>query len=107
MTHGCYVLGTKSPREFAARYMDYNLLDGIAEQIQCPTLVCEAGEDLFFAKSSQPQQLYDHLTCPKKLLSFPINEGSGAHCHCGATRISNARIYDWLDDILQPAQATK
>jgi hypothetical protein len=24
--------------------------------------------------------------------------GAGAHCQCGADRLSNARIYDWLDD---------
>ena len=56
-----------------------------------------AGQDRF---GGQPQQLFDHLNCPKALFTFPTSEGSGAHCHAGAQRIACARIYDWLDDTL-------
>jgi pimeloyl-ACP methyl ester carboxylesterase len=100
ITHGSYVMGTSTPRTFLASYLDYTLTGGIAEKITCPTLVCEAEEDLFFG--GQPQQLYDHLTCPKKLLRFSTAEGAGAHCQSGAQRLALARIYDWLDDILIP-----
>ena len=55
-----------TPRRYLAASLDYNLKDGIAETIACPTLVCDAEEDLFF--KGQPQQLYDHLTCPKTLI---------------------------------------
>ncbi|MEU9133731.1 alpha/beta fold hydrolase, partial [Kitasatospora sp. NPDC048540] len=61
--HGMYVMGVDTPRAFGAAYLDHTLADGIAEQIQCPTLVCDAEEDEFF--KGQPAQLYDHLTCPK------------------------------------------
>jgi alpha-beta hydrolase superfamily lysophospholipase len=97
-THGQYAMGVDSPRAFFASYLDYTLADGIAEQITCPTLVCEAASDIFF--DGQPQLLFDHLTCPKALLKFTEAEGAGAHCQAGAGRLAFARIYDWLDDVV-------
>ncbi|MER0446538.1 alpha/beta fold hydrolase [Streptomyces sp. Edi4] len=99
INHGMYVMGVDTPRAFNASYLDYTLAGGIAEQIQCPTLVCDAEEDMFF--KGQPEQLYDHLTCPKTLMVFTAEEGAGAHCHPGAMRLSQARVYDWLDTTLR------
>jgi len=98
-THGQYVMGVDSPRAFLASYLDYTLADGIAEQITCPTLVCDAEEDIFF--DGQPKLLFEHLTCEKTLLDFTAAEGAGAHCQSGAQRLAFGRIYDWLDDILR------
>jgi dienelactone hydrolase len=95
LTHGMYALGAASPRAYVAATLAYNLRDGVAEAISCPTLVCDAEGDLFF--KGQPQELYDHLTCPKTLMHFTIDEGAGAHCQVGAARLAFARIYDWLD----------
>ncbi|MFB8239594.1 hypothetical protein ACFC58_23870 [Kitasatospora purpeofusca] len=53
---------------------------------------------MFF--KGQPEQLYDHLTCPRTLMVFTAEEGAGAHGHPGAMRLTQARIYDWLDDTL-------
>ena len=100
-THGQYVMGVDSPRAFLASYLDYTLADGIAEQITCPTLVCDAREDIFF--DGQPNLLFEHLTCEKRLLDFATAEGAGAHCQAGAQRLAFGRIYDWLDDILVAA----
>ncbi|MEU9046975.1 MULTISPECIES: alpha/beta fold hydrolase [unclassified Kitasatospora] len=97
--HGMYVMGVDTPRAFNASYLDYTLAGGIAERIQCPTLVCDAEDDMYF--KGQPEQLYDHLTCPKTLMVFTAEEGAGAHCHPGAIRLTQARIYDWLDDTLK------
>ncbi|MFF9155378.1 alpha/beta hydrolase family protein [Streptomyces sp. NPDC014846] len=98
INHGMYVMGVDTPRAFNASYLDYTLQGGTAERIQCPTLVCDAEEDMFF--KGQPEQLYGHLTCPRTLMTFTAEEGAGAHCHPGAMRLSIARIYDWLDDTL-------
>ena len=98
ITHGMYVMGADTPRAFAASYLDYTLADGIAEQITCPTLVCDGENDMFWP--GQPQVLFDHLTCPKTLLRFTSAEGAGAHSQFGAQRLAYARIYDWLDDTL-------
>ncbi|MCV7228085.1 alpha/beta hydrolase family protein [Mycolicibacterium komossense] len=100
-THGQYVMGVDSPRAFFASYLDYTLAGGIAEQITCPTLVCEAASDIFF--DGQPQLLFDHLTCPKAMLRFTEAEGAGAHCQAGAGRLAFARIYDWLDGTVSAA----
>ncbi len=95
ITHGMHAFGAPTPRAYVAATLDYNLRDGIAEQISCPTLICEAEDDIFF--KGQPQELYDHLTCPKTLIKFTDHEGAGAHCQVGAHRLAFARIYDWLD----------
>ena len=95
LTHGMFVTGTSSPRADVAATLGYHLRDGIAEKISCPTLVLDAEEDMFF--KGQPEELYEHLTCPKTLMRFTVAEGAGAHCQVGAHRLAFARIYDWLD----------
>jgi hypothetical protein len=98
ITHGIWCFGASSPSDYLRMALDYTLAEGIAEKIRCPTLVCDAEEDLFFG--GQPQKLYDHLTCEKKLMTFPSEDGAGAHCEVGAARLANARIFDWLDEVL-------
>lgn len=97
-SHGMWATGAPSPRGFLAKALEYNLRDGVAEKISCPTLVCEAEDDLFF--KGQPQALYDHLTCRKALVRFTTAEGAGPHCQVGASRLSFARMFDWLDETL-------
>jgi len=96
--HGMWVMGAKSPREFLAKYLDYSLAGGVAEKIRCPTLVCEAEEDIFF--EGQPKLLFDHLTCEKTFMPFTDADDAGAHCHPGAQRFALGRIFDWLDATL-------
>jgi pimeloyl-ACP methyl ester carboxylesterase len=98
ITNGMYSMGADSPRAYCAAYLDYTLAGGIAEQITCPTLVCDGEADMFWP--GQPQVLFDHLNCPKTLLRFTNAEGAGAHCQFGAERLACARIYDWLDETL-------
>ena len=97
---GMYVLGSPTPRAFAADYLDYHLRDGVAERISCPTLVCAGAEDDFF--QGQPELLYEHLTCERTLLRFTAEEGAGAHCQAGAQRLAYARVFDWLDEVIDP-----
>jgi dienelactone hydrolase len=91
--------GPRSEVERMLRADDYSLGGGVAEKISCPTLICEAEEDIFFR--GQPQQVYDHLTGARTLMRFSSAEGAGAHCHSGAQRLAFGRIYDWLDDTLE------
>src|ERR1700733_13277379 len=98
LSHGMFVTGTSTPRSYIAATLGYNLRDGIAEKISCPTLVLDAEEDMFF--KGQPEELYAHLTCPKTLMRFTAAEGAGAHCQVGAHRLAFGRIYDWLDETL-------
>ncbi|WP_040686768.1 alpha/beta hydrolase family protein [Nocardia vinacea] len=101
ISHGMYAMDVSTPRAFAASYLDYHVRDGIAEKIACPTLVCAGAEDGFF--KGQPERLFAHLTCPKTLLEFTVEEGADAHCQSGAQRFAFARIYDWLDDTFDRA----
>jgi len=102
ITHGMYAMGLPTPRAYLAAAQDYNLRNGIAEAISCPTLVCEAEGDIFF--KGQPQELFDHLTCPKTFMRFTESEGAGAHCQVGAGRLALARMYDWLDQTFRLAE---
>jgi pimeloyl-ACP methyl ester carboxylesterase len=48
IAQGMYAMGVPTPRAYLAAAQDYNLRNGIAEAISCPTLVCEAEADIFF-----------------------------------------------------------
>jgi predicted alpha/beta-fold hydrolase len=99
ITHGMWATGAATPREYLAKSLDYNLKNGVAEMIRCPTLVCDAQDDVFF--KGQPQQLFNHLTCPKTLMRFTSAEGAGVHCEVGASRLAFARMFDWLDETVR------
>lgn len=98
--HGPWAMGTTSPTEFAARLFDFQLEEGVVEQIACPTLICSgANDDLF---DGQPAALYDRLTCPKTFMEFTDELGADAHCQAGAARLMVSAVSDWLDDTLSP-----
>ena len=74
------------------------LLEGVANQITCPTLVCEAEGDHFFA--GQPKMLYDALSGPKTFMRFTAEDGAEEHCQFGALLLYNHRVFEWLDKTL-------
>jgi pimeloyl-ACP methyl ester carboxylesterase len=98
LSHGPWAFAVKTPREYMAKLRAYSLV-GLAERIACPTLVMEAENDLFFR--GQPEQLYAALTCPKTFIRFTAEEGADEHCHCGAARLTNQRVFDWLDGVFK------
>ncbi|RRJ62832.1 alpha/beta hydrolase [Paenibacillus oralis] len=73
-------------------------LEGVAEQIQCPVLVCEAEHDHAFA--GQPERLYKALRGPKTYMKFTAEDSAEEHCHFGALKLANHRIFNWLDQVL-------
>jgi alpha-beta hydrolase superfamily lysophospholipase len=93
---GMLVHGMDSPFAWLRAMAEYTL-EGRAAQITCPTLICQAENDV---RASQSQELYDALTCPKKLLAFTNAEGAGEHCEAGAGSLFDQRVYDWLDETL-------
>ena len=96
MAHGMWTTGLNSPYELIMKSKDYTVKD-IAKNIECPTLVLEAEKDDSFP--GQPKKVYDALTCQKKYILFTSEEGAEEHCQCGASALSNQRIFDWLDEI--------
>lgn len=74
-------------------------LEGIAEKIKCPTLVCEAENDHFFA--GQPERLYSALKSPKTFMKFTEDDFAEEHCQFGALQLFNHRLFTWMDSVLK------
>ncbi|MFE9411385.1 alpha/beta hydrolase family protein [Streptomyces sp. NPDC006704] len=101
LRNGVWAFGAASPADYIRRTTDYTL-KGVAQLIQCPTLVLDAENDQFFR--GQPQLVSDALTCPHTLITLPEDEGAGEHCHMGAMSRFNQITFDWLDTTLTPAK---
>jgi dienelactone hydrolase len=96
--NGMWTFNAKSPEDFMRKLQKYTLED-VAKQIKCHMLVIDSEDDMFF--KGQPKKLYDALDCPKDYILFTKSEAAQAHCKMGATAISNAVIFDWLDKVFE------
>jgi predicted alpha/beta-fold hydrolase len=92
---GLWVHGVDTLFDLLHIYTQYSLVD-VAQQITCPTLVCQAESDPVAALAPQ---LYEALTCPKRFVLFTNEEGAGEHCEAGARSLFDQRAFDWLDAI--------
>jgi pimeloyl-ACP methyl ester carboxylesterase len=92
---GLWTHGVASPLDYVRLTRDYSL-EGCAERIRCPTLVCSAESDAIGVTAGR---LFDGLTCEKAQIRFLDREGAGAHCESGARALFNARAFDWLDSV--------
>jgi dienelactone hydrolase len=97
--HGMFVFDTTSPALFWAKWMDFTL-EGSAEKIQCPVLVCYSETDSFDPGGAQAKMLYDHLTSKRTLMPFSEKYEAGYHCQMGAWAQSFAQKFDWLDETM-------
>jgi pimeloyl-ACP methyl ester carboxylesterase len=98
LSQGMWTLQASSPLDCMQKMAQYTLT-GVAQQITCPTLVCDAESDHFFA--GQPKMLYDALSCPKTHLLFTADDAAEEHGHAGAALLLNQRVFDWLDETLR------
>jgi pimeloyl-ACP methyl ester carboxylesterase len=92
--HGMWTTGSSTPFELIKKSTSFTM-DGIIQNIRCPTLVLDAEKDDSFP--GQPQKVYHALKCPKNYILFTETEGAEEHCQSGASSLSNQRIFDWLD----------
>lgn len=92
-----WVHGAADLNEYLRQAAEYSL-DGRAEHIQCPTLVCFAEDDDI---AISVRKSYDALNCEKEFLSFRRAEGAGEHCEAGARLLFHQRVFDWLDKRFQ------
>jgi hypothetical protein len=76
------------------RFIFDDLTDA-ADQIACPTLVCDAENDQ--SRRGQPAMPYEALHCPKTFLTFTATEGAGERCHERALTLFHPRMFDWPD----------
>lgn len=97
-SHGMYVSDCKSPSEYMLKAESY-YLKGVAEKINCPTLIIDVENESFFKNQAKP--LYDELKCKKDFLLFTEMEGADEHCQVGAKLIASERIFNWIDTVLK------
>ena len=96
LRRGLWVHGVKSPLAYLRLTQDYSL-EGLADRIRCPTLICSAENDDIGVTADK---LYAALTCEKARLRFLAADGAGEHCESGARTLFNERVFDWLDGVL-------
>ena len=74
--------GVSTVSAYISEMMKYSL-KGVAEKIDCPTLIASAGgQDPMLG--GQSKELYDSIKGSKELIEFSAEEGAGDHCEGGA-----------------------
>lgn len=104
MANGMFTFHAKSPSEWLKMTRPYTMKD-VAGQITCPMLIVDSEEDKDMP--GQATKLFKALKSPKDFMLFTKEEGAEEHCQMGALLISNARILDWLDDIMMKGKTEK
>ena len=97
MANGMFTFHAGSPSEWLKMTRSYTLKD-VAAKITCPILIVDSEGDKDMP--GQARKLFEALKSPKDFMLFTKDEGAEEHCQMGAILISNARIFDWLDDIM-------
>ena len=98
MANGMFTFHAKSPSEWLKMTRPYTMKD-VAAKITCPILIVDSEGDKDMP--GQALKLYNALVSHRKdFMLFTKEEGAEEHCQMGALLISNARILDWLDDIM-------
>ena len=72
-------------------------LDGLAQDIACPTLVTEGEGDF----ASQSRKLFDALTCEKEFRGFTEAEGAAGHCEGMGQMVWQDVVFPWLAERLR------
>jgi len=88
--------GLDNPIDYVRMSAAYSL-QGLAQHIACPTMVCTAENDEIGASAPQ---LFQALGCEKVMNNFAAADGAGQHCEVGARTLFNLRMFDWLDTVL-------
>lgn len=96
--NGMWCFGVETPGALVRAMQHYNLRDGVAERIACPTFVGRGESDEFLP--GQPEELMKYLKAPATLVTFTDEEGAGSHCQGGAKRLLNQREFAWLAGVL-------
>ncbi|HHT75543.1 MAG TPA: alpha/beta fold hydrolase [Euryarchaeota archaeon] len=98
--HGMYAFGETTPVDYMLALARMSM-EGLAGDIVCPTLVCDAENDTSMPKG-QAMALYENLTCPKEYRLFTDEEAAGMHCQIGAYILGNQVKLDWLMTVMAP-----
>jgi dienelactone hydrolase len=99
--HGLWCFRVPTPYDFFVAARPYTL-EGVAEQIACPVLVCAADDD--HLNPGQAQNLAAALGNRATLRTFTAEESAGSHSHPGASMLLNGVVFDWLTATFQDEQ---
>lgn len=97
--HGMWVFGGNTPAEFLDNVKKFDNT-GILDQIRCKVLVMDGTSEVW--GEGQAKKLYDALTCEKAYMLFTEEDSASEHCQVGAGAIATQRLFDWLDENLNP-----
>ncbi len=92
---------TTSPAAVLGRLAGWDLAPHV-EDIDCPTWIADPDQATSFPGQSAELALL--LGARARLAPFTSAEGAGLDCEIGAPRLRNQRVYDWLEDLLGPAE---
>lgn len=92
------IWGVDTPEELVEKSSTMSL-EGVAEQIECPTLVMHAEIDTK-VPFWHAQRTYDEIpeTTEKKMIVYPIGTPGCTHCQLDSLPIAQRDMCDWLDD---------
>jgi hypothetical protein len=76
----------------------YQVTD-VVDKITTPLLVLDPEDEQFWP--GQPQRLFDLLPGPKDIAHFGRAEGANFHCQPLGRQLTNAVMFDWLEDRLR------
>jgi pimeloyl-ACP methyl ester carboxylesterase len=98
LQNGMWAMGADTAAEYLRMTTAYTL-EGVADQITCPTLIMDADNDQFL--KGQPEYVHQNLSAPTTLITLREVDGAGEHCHMGAMSRLHQCIFDWLAETLR------
>ena len=100
-SNGMWVFDASSPSNLVLMMRTYTLRDCVSD-ISCEMLVLDSEHDM--NNHGQAIMLYDSLRSPKEYILFTEEDGADEHCQMGAIAVSNERIFNWLNSVLDQNQ---
>jgi dipeptidyl aminopeptidase/acylaminoacyl peptidase len=101
--HISWVVNASSQEEALRKLAPFNL-DGVVQKITCPFLMLH-GEGDEQIPLSEAQKCFDAVgTTQKTMKIFTREEGGYHHCQIDNQSICAAYMWDWLEQVLQPAR---
>jgi dipeptidyl aminopeptidase/acylaminoacyl peptidase len=101
--HIAWVLNVNTQDEVLKALKPFNL-DGAVQKITCPFLLLH-GEGDEQIPMAEAQKCFDAVGSKQKTFKvFTREEGGYHHCQIDNQSICSAYMWDWLEDVLQPAR---
>ncbi len=101
--HIAWVLNATSQEDVLKRLEPFDL-DGVVQKIACPFLLLH-GEGDEQVPLSDAQKCFDAVGSSQKTFKvFTREEGGYHHCQIDNQSICSAYMWDWLEQVLQPAR---